>query len=140
MGSAMTVTDAVGRTPVELSAAVDATQRWNTLLALETTDAAEQTRLHIAGKLADAAVAGAARAGWLRPQRSAALDPLNASEAWSRIALLWHQVLIDVDAFTTARANANAACHFDPGEVRAWLERSDGEVAVGDNLLGADFG
>jgi len=127
-------------TPVEAAAVVDAAQRWQTLLACGTTDPVERARIDAAGDLADATLAGAARGGWLRPRPAPHLDPVAAGETWARVALLWHTVLTDTDAFIRARTDPTLTCHLDPSEVRDWLTSFDGGTTVGQRLLGDEFG
>jgi hypothetical protein len=67
---------------------------------------------------------------------------LAAISALSRVALMWHRVLTDTDAFARSRASNATTCRFEPDEIRAWLTGTspDSDATVAQSLrIGVDF-
>jgi hypothetical protein len=132
-------------TPTDTTSAIgrpDPTAEWQSVLSAPRSDA-ERARIAAALELADATLHAATQGD--RPLiRSVYLtrDALMAGSAFSRVALMWHRVLTDTDAFARSRASEGDTCRFDPDAVRTWLTGShpsgDGTVAEALNI-GADF-
>jgi hypothetical protein len=117
----------------------DARSRWDAILRADSQTPAEQERVDAAVDLAEATLHAAIVAvGGTDTVR----DVLVGGDAWSRIALMWHQVLTDTDAFARSRSSDATTCHIDRDAVRAWLRspQPDADTTVADALrIGDDF-
>jgi hypothetical protein len=120
----------------------EAVTRWEAILRATDRTPAEQARVQAAYELADATLHAAVRDRVPTRFADPARQAFHNDRTWHRIALMWHQVLTDTQAFARARGSDATACRFDPTAARAWLTgpHPDGDGSVADVLgIGDDF-
>lgn len=114
---------------------------WHTILHAARSDV-DQARIDAALNLAAATIHAATGAEPSTGGGPPVRDVLSSGSTFARVALMWHQVLTDTDAFTRSRAGHPTGCRFDPDTTRTWLTGPSphGHDTVADWLgLDADF-